>query len=87
MVCIVLGDAAIDSGLEIDHGTEDALPEASSCEPGEEGLDGVESGADFVILVGGVVVEDHLNVLVRWVARSTRLRKRLSSFWRSRCMF
>lgn len=78
---IVLGDEAFDGGLEVDDGSEHAVPEASAGQDGEEALDGVqprtgcrrevegparvtvEPGADLLVLVGGVVVEDHVDDL------------------------
>ena len=44
-VLIGLGEIAVDGGLEVDDGAEDAALEASLGEGGEEGLDGVEPGA------------------------------------------
>ena len=41
---IVLGEEAIDRGLEVDERTEDAAFEAAAREPGEKALDGVEPG-------------------------------------------
>ena len=40
----MLVDVAVDSGLEVDDGGEDAAFEAPSGKDGEEGLDGVEPG-------------------------------------------
>jgi hypothetical protein len=37
-----LRDEAIDGGLEIDDGMEDAVLESSPCQLGEEALDGIE---------------------------------------------
>jgi hypothetical protein len=42
---IGLGDEAVDGGLELDEGSEDATLEASPRELGEKAFDGVESGA------------------------------------------
>ena len=42
---IVLVEVAVDGGLKVDDGVEDAAPEAPSGESGEEVLDGVEPGA------------------------------------------
>ena len=39
---VMLGDEAVDGGLQIDDGVEDAVFEAASGELGEEALDGVE---------------------------------------------
>ncbi len=41
---IVLGDEAVDGGLEVDDGVEDATLEPSPGEFGEEAFDGVEPG-------------------------------------------
>ena len=38
-------EVAIDGGLKIDDGFEDAAPDAASCKGGEEILDGIEPGA------------------------------------------
>ena len=43
-VIVCFGDEAIDGGLEIDQGVEDAAFELPSCEFGEEAFDGVEPG-------------------------------------------
>lgn len=39
---VVLSNEAVDGGLEIDDGAEDAAPEAALRELGEEAFDGVE---------------------------------------------
>ena len=39
---VVLVEEAVDGGLEVDEGMEDASLEASCGEPGEEALDGVQ---------------------------------------------
>jgi hypothetical protein len=44
-VMIGLVEVAVDGGLEVDDGAEDAALEASLGQGGEEGLDGVEPGA------------------------------------------
>ncbi len=44
-VCIRLGDEAVDGGLQVNDGAEDAALEATSTELGEEALDGVEPRA------------------------------------------
>ena len=44
-VDIGLGDEAVDGGLEIDDGAEDAALEAALGELGEEAFDGIEPGA------------------------------------------
>ena len=82
-VGIVFTDEAVDGGLEIDDGLEDAVLEPAPGEFGEEALDGIEPrargrrevegsawmagepGADLVLLVRRVVVEDHVDGLVR----------------------
>lgn len=43
-VCIGLFDEAVDGGLELDEGMEDASFQAPSGELGEEALDGIEPG-------------------------------------------
>ena len=40
--CIVFADEAVDGGLEIDDGMEDAVLEPALREFGEEPLDGIE---------------------------------------------
>lgn len=83
VLCIVFADEAVDGGLKIDNGTEDAVLEPAPGEFGEEALDGVEPGAgcwgemegparvavepgaDLVFFVSGVIVEDHMDCLVR----------------------
>jgi len=80
---IVFTDEAVDGGLQIDDGMEDAVLEPAPGEFGEEAFDGVEPrargrreveaparmagepGADLVLLVRRVVVEDHVDGLVR----------------------
>jgi hypothetical protein len=47
VVGIVLSDEAVDGGLKIDNGMEDAVLEPAPGEFGEEALDGVESGAGW----------------------------------------
>ena len=42
---IVLGEVAVDGGLEVDQGVEGAALQAAAGQRGEEGLDGVEPGA------------------------------------------
>ena len=62
------GDEAVDSGLEVNDRVEGA-----ALEPGRRGrrevevepLMAVEPGADFWVLVGGVVVEDDMDGFVR----------------------
>ena len=44
-IFVVLGDEAVDGGLQLDDGVEDAAFQASFGELGEEALDGVEPGA------------------------------------------
>ena len=75
-------DEAVDGGLEINDGMEDAVFEPTSREFCEETLDGGEPGGgwrevegpawmagepsvDFVFLMRRVVVEDHVDGLVR----------------------
>ena len=80
--CVVLVDEAVDGGLEVDDGVEDAAPEPPLGELGEEAFDGIQPGAgcrhevegpagmavepcaDLRVLVGGVVVEDGVDVAV-----------------------
>ncbi len=75
-------DEAVDGGLKIDDGMEDAMLEPAPRELGEEALDGIEPrargwcevkcpawmagepGTDLVLLVRGIVVEDHVDGLV-----------------------
>lgn len=38
---VVLGEVAVDGGLEVDQGVEDATLQAPSGQGGEEGLDGI----------------------------------------------
>ncbi len=83
-VCvIVFADKAVDGGLKVDDGLEDATLEPAPREFGEEALDGIEPrargrrevegpawmagepGADLVLLVRSVVVEDDVDGLVR----------------------
>ena len=45
-VVVVLGEEAVDGGLQVDDGVEDAALEAPLGELGEEALDGVEPGAE-----------------------------------------
>ncbi len=45
-IIVVLLDVAVDGGLEVDDGAEDAAFEASPGERGEEALDGVDPEAD-----------------------------------------
>lgn len=45
VVGIVFADEAVDGGLKIDNGMEDAVLEPAPGEFGEEALDGVEPGA------------------------------------------
>ena len=52
-VGVVLGEEAVDGGLEVDDGAEDAALQPPLCELGEEALDCVEPGAG-----GGDEVED-----------------------------
>ena len=40
----------------------------------------------FGMLVGGVVVEDHMDALAGRISASMALRKRMNSWWRWRCM-
>ena len=79
---IVFADEAVDGGLQVDEGMEDAMLEPAPGEFGEEALDGIEPrargrremegparmalepGADFVLLVRRVVVEDDVDGLV-----------------------
>jgi len=42
---VMIGDEAVDGGLEVDDGAEDAALEATPAELGEEALDGIEPGA------------------------------------------
>ena len=42
---IVLGQEAVDCGLQVDDRMKDAAPEAAPCQLGEEALDRVEPGA------------------------------------------
>ena len=42
---IGLGEEAVDGGLKVDDGAEDAAFEASAGELGEEALDGIEPGS------------------------------------------
>ena len=70
--CVVLADEAVDGGLEVDDGAEDAALEPALGELGEEAFDGVEPGAGCRHEVEGparVAVEPlaHLGVLVRGV--------------------
>ena len=44
-VVVVLGDVAVDGGLQVDDRVEAAAPEAAAGQRREEGLDGVEPGA------------------------------------------
>ena len=82
VVGIVFAHEAIDGGLKVDDGMEDAVLEPAPGEFGEEALDSiepgargrgevegpawvaVEPGADLVLLVGDVIVEDDMNGLV-----------------------
>jgi len=41
----VLGDEAVDGGLEIDEGVEDAVLQPAARQLGEEAFDGTEPGA------------------------------------------
>ena len=92
---IVFADEAVDGGLQVDEGMEDAMLEPAPGEFGEEALDGIEPrargrremegparmalepGADFVLLVRRVVVEDDVDGGATWkvnldfLARST----------------
>ena len=43
--CVVLGEEAVDGGLEVDDGAEDAAFQSALGQHGEEALDGVEPGA------------------------------------------
>ena len=76
---IVFADEAVDGGLEIGDGMEDAVLEPAPGEFGEEALDGIEPraggrrevqgpprmagepGADLILLVRRVVVEDRVD--------------------------
>ena len=78
---VVLGEVAVDRGLQVDERMEHAALQAPSGQLGEEAVDGVEPrggggrevegpavvalepGADLGMLVGGVVVEDHMDQL------------------------
>ncbi len=50
-VGVVLIELAFDGGLEVDDGFEDAAPEASSSEGGEEVLDGIEKTDQLLMSV------------------------------------
>jgi hypothetical protein len=94
---VVLGDVAVDGGLQVDDRVKAAAPETAAGERGEEGLDRVQPRAR-----GGGEVEhparvpaelplQHLGMLVAAVvvedrARSTAFRKRMNSWCRWRCM-
>ena len=43
-VGILLGDEAIDGGLKVDDGVEDATLQSSLCQLGKEAFDGIEPG-------------------------------------------
>ncbi|NML91468.1 hypothetical protein HHL26_20725 [Sphingobium sp. TB-6] len=80
---VVFADEAVEGGLEIAEGMEDAILEPAPGQLGEAALYGSESGAggpramegpmrmagepllDLVLLVGRIVVEDHVDPLVR----------------------
>src|SRR5262249_10518820 len=91
-------DEAVDGGLEVGDGGEHAALEASACELGEEAFDGVEPGrrgwcparmlgqpfAHLGMLVGGIIVNDGVNIL--GTCALTALRKRMNPWWRWRSM-
>ena len=43
----MLVEVAVDGGLKVDDGSEDAAPDALASELGEEAFDGIEPGAGF----------------------------------------
>jgi hypothetical protein len=88
-VAVVLGEEAIDSGLQFDDGSEHATLEPSLGQRGEEALDRIEPRggrgrevkrppwmagqpcADLGMLVGGVVVGDGVDQLMRTLRASS----------------
>jgi hypothetical protein len=96
-VGVVIVEEAVDGGLEIGDGSEDAPLETAlgqDCEkaldriePGSRGGDEVERPARVArqpspnggMLVGGVVVDDRVDVFPAGTSRPTALRKRMNS--------
>ena len=97
LVCVVFGEVAVDRGLEIEDGSEDAAlnrrlvslakkPSTALSQDAEVGVKwNVQRGCrakpspDFGVLVGGVIVEDHVDQPAGRDVALEAFRKRINS--------